>query len=105
MDSKLIDETNGKLEEIKIFASTHPNGISLDNCFKSLERMCGDKEDKIVKIYPDWAHMSLGFGLFDTKQQKFGVVGGIIYHGTIDGKQVKNLSVSIELTNGWQIHT
>lgn len=104
----LIDKTEGKLDEIKAFAETHPAKESFYRCLNSLNQKIISNPDHFgdyIELYADWAPYSLNF--VHRKKGEFGsrIVGGIIYHGKVDGKQANNLSVTLDPNEGWQIHT
>ena len=110
----IIDQTNGKYEEIKTFAATHPNGKSLTQCFEQLGRIVRNTHtDCAIWIFPDFAPMSLSFALIAAKSAPYELEdikfnGGIIYHGSHDGfgsGSAPTFSVCLEPTDGWRIHT
>ncbi len=106
MSELIKDYTNGKLDEILQFAWNHPKAESLQKCFTHLEKMCGNRsEDTVAELHYDFAPMSLGFTLVNTKTNNVSLSGGLIYHGPVKGQHSETLSVTIEPTDGWQLHT
>jgi len=110
----IIDQTNGKLDEIKSFAATHPNGKSLTQCFEHLGRIVKNTfTDCAIWVFPDFAPMSLYFALVEAteapyEREQIKMNGGIIYHGSHDGfgsGSAPTFSVNIEPTDGWSLHT
>lgn len=57
----IIDKTEGKLDEIKAFAETHPAKASLYKCLNSLNQNVINNPDYFgdhVELYADWAHIA-----------------------------------------------
>ena len=106
MDDKMFtDNTDGKLAEMNKFALTHPNGETLAKCLERLAVIATNKNSAEVILYNDWAKMSLGWTMID-RQTDFPVLtGGLIFHGSIDDQKVHNGSVTMDSTDGWQLHT
>lgn len=102
-----IDKSNGKLAEIVAFAKTHLNRASLKHCFNSLERLSNNNPEhygSVIELHADWAPMSLAF-VYPECREKHKYSGGIIFHGSIDNKPVQNLSITLDSSDGWQVHT
>ena len=81
----MIDCTNGRLEEIKAFAATHPMGESFT---KSLQQLQSIEKDRglICYLHTDYAPMSLYFVFRNIKKDNQTYMnGGVIYHGRHDG--------------------
>ena len=93
----IIDKSNGKLEDVLAIARTHPAKKTLEHCFDVLNSVRGDNQ---VTLYYDWAPLSLAFHIENTKRTS-SLSGGIIYHGS----GVDPLSVTLDPTDGWQVHT
>jgi hypothetical protein len=101
----MLDLTDGKLDEIKAFAATHPNGKSLDMCLQRLDEIAENNQWR-CRIYADRAPMSLYFVF--AKNTNIQMNGGIIYHGPHDGfgsGSAPTFSVTLDKSNGWRIHT
>jgi hypothetical protein len=97
----LIDKTNGKLEEIKLFAEQIGKAEKLQRELDYLSNYAGNAQ---CELYPDWAYMSLRFILCYTSQGSNKVLrmnGGLTYHGDPD----QSLSVCLSSPDGWEIHT
>lgn len=105
---ELIDHTNGKLDEIKAFASKHPQGHTFQQCLDQLTRIAknsGDHYGKKVLLFTDWAAYSLSFTFKHPDKDKPTLVGGIIYHGLVDDIHPETYSVTLGEADGWQVHT
>ena len=102
----IIDNSEGKFSEILQFAWNHPQKESLQKCLSHLELMCGNRSNvTVVRLYSDFAPMSLGFTMVDTLHDTNGMSGGLIYHGVIKGVRTDPLVCSLTQMNGWQLHT
>jgi len=102
------DETNGKLQEIQEFAKTHLYGGSFDRCLSRLVEIQENNKDHYgdeIILYSDWASYSLGFSFSKGGVGFSPLIGGIIYHGPVDGKYPETYSVTTNPSDGWQIHT
>lgn len=97
-----IDETNGKLDELLLFAKNHPAKDSLKKCFTNLEKHYNSSEifDKMY-LFNDWSEHSLEFVINYKDKARTPYCGGIIYHDIGSN----NFSVTLEPTYGWRIHT
>jgi len=99
------DQTHGNLEEIRQFAKGHPEEMSFYNSIDHLCRIVANTDVyKKLLLYPDWAKYSLGFTMMDNNDRP-AFSGGLIYHGPVDGVFEETFSVSLNDSNGWQIHT
>jgi hypothetical protein len=110
----LIDYTNGGLENIKAFASTHPAGDTFMRCLESLNDRCDHGENRKCVIGTDFAPYSLSFAYgemtTDPEPTWIGrpINGGLIYHGPHDGHgsgQAPSFSVTMDKADGWVLHT
>ena len=102
----IIDNTNGRLDEIKTFAKENNLLESFDETFSRLESY-SDK-GYTVTLYNDFAPDSLYFEI--TMNERFILNGGFIFHGQDDGfgnGGAPTFSVCIDPDNkpGWSIHT
>lgn len=100
------DHTNGKLAEIKVYATEHNLEDSFNKTFARFETFA--KSSCEVNLYSDFAPLSLYFEI--TKEDKLVLNGGFIFHGPHDGYGnggAPTFSVSIESEKqpGWSIHT
>jgi len=100
------DHTNGKLAEIKAYATEHHLEESFNKTFARFETFA--KSSCEVNLYSDFAPLSLYFEI--TKEDKLVLNGGFIFHGPHDGYGnggAPTFSVSIESEKqpGWSIHT
>ena len=101
---ELIDMTSGRLLEIMEFARRNGMEKQLDDTLERLVKHThsGGK----VYLYPDFAPHSLYFEVIRNGQLSLN--GGVIFHGPHDGYgsgSAPTFSVSVERSNGWQIHT
>ena len=102
----ITDLSNGRLDEIKSFATTHGLTESYENTFARLERHSQNGCE--VKLYSDFAPLSLYFEI--SRDGKFILNGGFIFHGPHDGfgsGSAPTFSVCLapEKETGWSIHT
>ena len=102
----ITDLSNGRLDEIKSFATTNGLTDSFSKTFVRLESY--SHEGNEVKLYTDFAPMSLYFEIF--REGQFVLNGGFIFHSPFDGYgngQFPTFSVCIDpdKTPGWSIHT
>jgi hypothetical protein len=102
----ITDLSNGRLDEIKAFATTHGLTESFEKTFARLERHSQNGFD--VNLYSDFAPLSLYFEI--TRDEQFVLNGGVIFHGSHDGYGnggTPTFSVSLEAERkaGWSIHT
>jgi len=100
------DFTNGKLAEIKAYATEHHLEESFNKTFARLERY--SEKGNEVNLYSDFAPLSLYFEI--TREGQFVLNGGFIFHGPHDGYGnggAPTFSVCIEPEKqpGWSIHT
>ena len=100
------DLSNGRLAEIKAYATEHNLTESLDMTFARFDTYtnCGCE----VNLYSDFAPLSLYFEII--RDGQFVLNGGFIFHGPHDGYgngTAPTFSVCIdpEKTAGWSIHT
>lgn len=77
----IIDNSNGRLAEIKAFAKEHDLEESFNETFLRLENYSGKGYDVI--LYSDFAPLSLEFVI--KQKERFVLNGGFIFHGTHDG--------------------
>ena len=102
----ITDLSNGRLDEIKAFAQEHDLVESFTKTFSRFETHSQSGCD--VKIYSDFAPLSLYFEI--TRDGKFVLNGGFIFHGPHDGfgnggAPTFSVSIDPEKTAGWSIHT
>lgn len=100
------DHTNGKLAEIKAYATEHHLEESFNKIFTRFETF--SKSGCEVNLYCDFAPLSLYFEI--TKEGQFVLNGGFIFHGTHDGygnggAPTFSVSIDPEKQPGWSIHT
>ena len=100
------DYTNGRLAEIKAYATEHHLEESLNKTFTRFETFA--KSGCEVNLYTDFAPLSLYFEIL--RDEKLVLNGGFIFHGPHDGfgnGSAPTFSVCIdpERTPGWSIHT
>lgn len=103
----MVDMTNGRLDEIKDFASKNGMTESLEKVLKRFDVYENNQQDSVVTLYPDWAFMSLYFE-WDSKNGQRIMNGGVIYHGPHDNGGdggSPTFSVNLEPHHGWSIHT
>jgi hypothetical protein len=100
------DLSNGRLAEIKAYATEHNLEENFNKTFTRFETFsqCGCE----VNLYSDFAPLSLYFEI--TRDEKFVLNGGFIFHGPHDGFEnggAPTFSVCLdpEKTTGWSIHT
>ena len=108
----ILDKTDGYLDEVK--SSPQAKAITGKNSLdKALEYLgsYGDRETLCV-LYKDWAPLSFAFDMQvkDPVTGAFGpwFNGGLIFHGDHDGGGNgggPTLSVCLQPTDGWSIHT
>lgn len=111
------DCTDGKLQEALDYAKKI-NDNSLQNCLdrlKEVDKNVGNNRREHVEthIYNDFYAFSFEFVRWTCKngadmKPDFLSDGGIIFHGKHDGfgsGSAPTFSVTLEPTNGWQIHT
>ena len=94
----ILDKTNGRLDEIKAFATEHDLMESFIDTFQRLENYSNKGYE--VSLYSDFAPLSLGFsianqGRFDGKHDGFGNGGAPTF----------SVLISTEKKTGWSIHT
>jgi len=102
----ITDLSNGKLAQIKAFATTHGLTESYENTLARLERHSQNGCE--VKVYSDFAPLSLYFEIF--REGLFEMNGGFIYHGPHDGfgnggAPTFSVCLAPDKTAGWSIHT
>lgn len=102
----IIDKTNGRLNEIKAYATEHLLMESFNETFSRLENYSVKGCD--VNLYSDFAPLSLEFSITD--QGQFVLNGGFIFHGKHDGygnggAPTFSVLLSTEKKTGWSIHT
>ncbi len=100
------DHTNGKLAEIKAYATEHNLTGSFNKTFARFETYSAKGCE--VNLYSDFAPISLYFEI--TRDGQFVLNGGFIFHGPFDGYGnggAPSFSVCIdpEKQPGWSIHT
>ena len=100
------DYSDGRADEIAIFAKDHPEKDSLYDCLRTLARIAQNNDSySEIDLYKDFAPYSLGFTVKGPDPSKNSFSGGLIYHGPVDGVYTETFSVSLNPTNSWQIHT
>lgn len=102
----IIDNTNGRLAEIKAFANEHHLMQSFNETFSRLQNYSVKGCD--VNLYSDFAPLSLEFSI--TNHGQFVINGGFIFHGKHDGygnggAPTFSVLLSTENKTGWSIHT
>ena len=102
----IIDNSNGRLAEIKAFASENNLLESFNNTFSSLEN--NSAKEYTVSLYSDFAPLSMEFSI--TENDRLIVYGGFIFHGPHDSygngsAPTFSVSLSAEKKAGWSIHT
>jgi len=102
----IIDNSNGRLAEIKAFAKEHGLEESFNNTFSRLENYSGKGYD--VNLYSDFAPLSLEFVI--KQEGRFVLNGGFIFHGKHDsfgngGAPTFSVSLCQDKVTGWSIHT
>lgn len=105
MTELLVDHSDGRYQEIIEHANKTEQQESLQNAFRSLFRRI--LRGECVKLYSDYAPLSMYFVCFD-KNERQTLNGGIIYHGSHDGfgsGAAPTFSVTLEKTKGWACHT
>ena len=102
----IIDNSNGRLDEIKAYAKEHDLMESFNETFSRLENYSG--KGYKVSLYSDFAPLSLEFVV---KEEERSVLnGGFIFHGKHDGfgnggAPTFSVSLSQDKVTGWSIHT
>lgn len=102
----ITDLSNGRLDEIKAFATTNGLTESYNKTFARFERY--SKEGDEVKLYADFAPLSLYFEIF--RNGNFILNGGMIFHGKHDGygsggAPTFSFCIEPERSPHWEIHT
>jgi hypothetical protein len=102
----ITDLSNGRLDEIKSFATTNGLTDSYNKTFARLERHSQNGCE--VKLYSDFAPLSLYFEIF--REGRFEMNGGFIFHGPHDGfgnggAPTFFVCLDPEKEAGWSIHT
>lgn len=102
----IIDNSNGRLDEIKAFANENNLLENFNNTFSRLENYSA--KGYTVTLYSDFAPLSMEFSI--TKNDKLILNGGFIFHGAHDGfgnggAPTFSVSLSTEKETGWSIHT
>lgn len=81
---------------------------SLTECFEQLERIANNRKSK-VKLFSDFAPQSFYFEIYAAESpDKVLLNGGVIFHGAHDrggDGGLPTLSVCLNPTDGWSIHT
>ena len=111
---KVIDQTEGKLDEIKAFAKKIGKTEALGRCLAQLNKIRKNTfTNCYVWLFTDFAPMSLYFAIIDSdnipyEREDIKMNGGIIFHGDHDAYgsgSFPTLSVCVNPTDGWSIHT
>ena len=102
----IIDNSNGRLAEIKAFANENNLLENFNNTFSRLESYSA--KGYTVTLYSDFAPLSMEFSI--TENDKLILNGGFIFHGPHDGygsggAPTFSVSLSPEKEPGWSIHT
>ncbi len=102
----ITDKSNGRLDEIRAFATEYDLLDSFKETFSRLE----SHSDKgyTVTLYNDFAPLSMEFSI--THEDKFILYGGFIFHGPHDGFRNGGAPTFSECIDpddkpGWRIHT
>ena len=112
----VIDNTNGKLQEIRDFAKKTKQSNKFFKMIGSLKRLNKNGyPDCNLWLFPDFAPMSLSFALIKKEVSRppysfedIKLNGGLIYHGEIDNYgsgSAPTFACCIEPTHGWSVHT
>ena len=101
-----IDNSKGRLSEIKAFAKEQGLEESFKETFSRLENYSANGYDVI--LFSDFAPLSLEFVI--KEKERFVLNGGFIFHGKHDGfgnggALTFSVSLSQEKITGWSIHT
>jgi len=101
----IIDNSNGRLGEIKAYAKEHDLMKSFNETFSRLENY--SEKGYEVTLYSDFAPLSLEFVI--KQEERFVLNGGFIFHGKHDGfgnggAPTFSVSLSAEKITGWSIH-
>jgi hypothetical protein len=102
----ITDFSNGRLAEIKAYASRHDLIESFNRTFARLEHY--SQKGCEVNLYSDFAPLSLYFEI--TRDGQFVLNGGFIFHGPHDGfgnggAPTFLVCLAPEKEAGWSIHT
>src|SRR5665811_1053974 len=102
----IIDNSNGRLAEIKAFANKNVLTDSFNETFQAFENYSQQGFD--VTLVADFAPLSLQFAV--NRGGKYIRNGGFIFHGKHDGygnggAPTFSVSLSTEKITGWSIHT
>lgn len=102
----LIDNSNGRLDEIKTFAKENNLLENFNNTFSRLENYSA--KGYTVTLYSDFAPLSMEFSI--TENDKLILYGGIIYHARHDsfgngGAPTFSVCIDPDDKPGWRIHT
>ena len=102
----IIDNSYGRLDEIRIYAKEHDLMESFNNTFSSLETYSA--KGYLVTLYNDFAPLSMEFSI--KENDRLILYGGLIYHGPHDGygsggAPTFSVSLSTDKKAGWSIHT
>ncbi len=102
----IVDNTNGRLDEIKTFAEENNLLENFNNTFSRLETYSA--KGYTVTLYSDFAPLSMEFSITDNGKHVLN--GGFIFHGPHDGfgsgsYPTFSVSLSTEKEVGWSIHT
>ena len=100
------DKTNGRLAEIKAYASENALEEDFNETFSRLENY--SNKGYTVNLFPDFAPLSMEFSVMEN--DKLILYGGFIFHGSHDGfgsggAPTFSVSLSTERKAGWSIHT
>lgn len=100
------DKTNGRLDEIKTYATEKNLLENFNKAFSKFENYSA--KGYTVQLYEDYAPLSLYFEIY--MNEKFTLNGGLIFHGKHDrfgngGAPTFSVSLSNEKVTGWSIHT
>jgi hypothetical protein len=102
----ITDLSNGRLDEIKSFATLKCLTESFNRTFTRLERYTQNGCE--VNLYSDFAPLSLYFEV--TRDGQLVLNGGFIYHGPHDGfgnggAPTFSVCLDHDRVPGWSIHT
>ncbi len=102
----IIDNSNGRLDEIRTYAKEHDLMESFNETYSRLENYSAKGYQ--VTLYSDFAPLSMEFSI--TNEDKLVLYGGFIFHGPHDGygsgaAPTFSVSLSTDKKAGWSIHT
>jgi hypothetical protein len=104
----MIEDTDNRLQALRDHADKIGLREQLEREISFLDTYAehGNRGATRCILYHDFAPFSLGFTMYRGQAPWFN--GGLIFHGSHDGHgsgAFPSLSVCIDPTDGWQIHT